>query len=400
MYSRRLDPNFFAYVRSRLVAAYGEKRVRDGGLRVYTTIDPRAQSIAKRAAGSTLNRAGDPAAALASIDPHSGAIRTLAASWHGHTLQFDLAADGARQTGSAFKTFVLVDAVWRHHANPNTTWYASEPFTYRGWSPHTYENTFFGPETLTKATIRSDNVVYAKLTLDLGPKSVAHVAHLMGIHSPLQPVPSIGLGANSVTPLMLASAYATLASGGEYHEPYAIREVVLPNGKVDHGHRWGPRKPARILPTGVAWTVTQVLEANVREGTGVAAQIPGRLVAGKTGTTTQWTDAWFAGYTPRRATVTWVGYPHRPRSMSNVHGVQVQGATFPAQIWRAYTATVLGHVRPATYAHGPWALTAYHGPRAMRRPPGSRRHAEKKHAHATKQEHGAKQGHGTKHGHG
>ena len=131
----------------------------------------------------------------------------------------------------------------------------------------------------------SDNVVYSKLTLDVGPGSVAHVAHLMGITSPLQVIPSIGLGSNSVTPLTLASAYATVASGGVCHAPYAVRKVVFADGEVDRGH-WSSHDVHRVLPPGVAWTVTKVLEANVREGTGVAAQLPGRHAAGKTGTTT------------------------------------------------------------------------------------------------------------------
>ena len=112
-----------------------------------------------------------------------------------------------------------------------------------------------------------------------------------------------------------------------------------------------------------------MLEANVRKGTGVAAQIPGRPVAGKTGTTTRWTDAWFAGYTPQLTTVTWVGYPLHPRSMWDVHGVEVQGGTFPARIWRAYTVRALAHMRPGSFERGGWQLAPFHGRRSMRHPP-------------------------------
>jgi penicillin-binding protein 1A len=375
LYRLERMPNFFAYVEAQLVRAYGRKEVQGGGLRVYTTLDPRAERLALSTMRRTLDRRGDPASALVSIDPHSGAIRALASNWHGHELQYDLPADGARQTGSAFKTFVLTDAVWHHRADPYTTWYDSSKFTYRStpqakpWTPRTYEGTYFGPETLLKATLRSDNVVYAKLTLDLGPGSVARVAHQMGITSPLQVVPSIGLGSNSVTPLVLASAYATLASGGVYHRPYAIWKVELPDGRPAGGHRWGTTRAHRVLPTGVAWTVTKVLEANVRAGTGVAAQIPGRHVAGKTGTTTRWTDAWFAGYVPRLTTVTWVGYPLHPRSMSDVHGIQVQGATFPAEIWHGFMARTLAGSPAGSFPRGGWRLRPYHGRRSMHRRP-------------------------------
>lgn len=375
-YRVRRMPNFFSYVESQLVREYGRAAVEGGGLRVYTTVDPRAQTIALNTMRDALGRSGDPASALVSIDPHSGAIRVLASSWHGHELQYDLPADGARQTGSAFKPFVLTDAVWLHHADPNTTWYDSSKFTFqptpqsKPWTPRTYENRYFGPETLKEATLLSDNVVYAKLTLDVGPASVAGVAHLMGITSPLQIVPSIGLGSNTVTPLTLASAYATLASGGVYHAPYAVRKVVFANGRVDSTH-WGPQDTHRVLPPGVAWTVTKVLEANVREGTGVAAQLPGRQAAGKTGTTTNWVDAWFAGYVPSLATVTWVGYPRRERPMTDVHGIQVQGATFPAQIWHGYMAQALRGSPIGMFHRGGWRVQPYRGPRSMKHRPNS-----------------------------
>jgi penicillin-binding protein 1A len=350
------------------VDAYGENEVENGGLRVYTTVDPRAEAIALAAMRDSLDRRGDPAAALVSIDPRTGAVRALASSWHGHHLQFDLPTSAARQTGSAFKPFVLTAAVWLHHADPDHTWYDSSRFTYHGWTPRTYENRYFGPETLTKATLLSDNVVYAKLTLDVGPAAVAWVAHKLGIQAPLQVVPSIGLGSNSVTPLDLASAYATLASGGVHHDPYVISKVVLADGKAADISNWQPRDSYQAIPRGVAWTVTKVLEQNVQSGTGVAARIPGRHVAGKTGTTTRWTDAWFAGYTPRLTTVTWVGYPlSERRSMSDVHGIEVQGATFPAEIWHTYMVRALAHLRPLDFPRGKWPLVPYNGPRSMNR---------------------------------
>jgi penicillin-binding protein 1A len=371
VYTIRRDRQFFSYVEQELISTYGAKRVKQGGLRVYTTLDRKAQAAAARAIKTTLNRKGDPASAVVSINPWNGAIVALQSIVHGHQLQFNLAAQGARQTGSAFKPFVLLDAIWKKHADPNQTTYVSAPFTYqpsplaKPWSPHTYENTFFGPETLTKATVLSDNVVFAKLTLDVGPRAVRHVAHILGVKVPLKAVPSIGLGSNSVPPLQMASAYATLAAGGVYRRPYAIRKVVLPNGKVDHDPRWGQAKGKRVVPKGVAWAVTQVLRQNVLHGTGIATQIPGREVVGKTGTTSNWTDGWFCGYTPRRATAVWVGYPHKEVPMRNVHGIHVQGASFPAQIWHSFMVDALHGKKPIRFDFegAGWKMYAWEGPR-------------------------------------
>ncbi|HET7566981.1 MAG TPA: transglycosylase domain-containing protein [Gaiellaceae bacterium] len=368
-YTIRRDPQFFSYVEAQLVQAYGRARVRDGGLRVYTTLDRRAQAQATRAVRRNLNRKGDPAAAVVSINPFNGAIVAMASLVHGRQLQFNLAAQGARQTGSSFKPFVLIAAIWKKHADPDRSVYVSAPFTYqptaqsKPWSPHTYENAFFGPETLTKAMVLSDNVVYAKLTLDVGPRAVAHVAHVMGVKQPLKPVPSIGLGSNSVRPLLMASAYATMASEGVYRKPYAIAKVVLPNGKRDTSHHWGARKGKRVIPRGVAYAITRVLEANVDHGTGVSARLAGRHVAGKTGTTSNWTDAWFCGYTPRRATVVWVGYPHKELPMRDVHGIHVQGASFPASIWHDFMAATLHGRRPIDFRPASWPMHAWEGPR-------------------------------------
>jgi penicillin-binding protein 1A len=369
VYSIRRDPQFFSYVEAQLVRAYGRARVREGGLRVYTTLERRAQAQATRAVRRNLNRKGDPAAAVVSINPFNGAIVAMASLVRGRQLQFNLAAQGARQTGSSFKPFVLIAAIWKKHADPDRSVYVSAPFTYqptaqsKPWSPHTYENTFFGPETLTEAMVLSDNVVYAKLTLDVGPRAVAHVAHVLGVKQPLKAVPSIGLGSNSVRPLLMASAYATMASEGVYRKPYAIAKVVLPNGKADTSHRWGARKGKRVIPRGVAYAITRVLEANVDHGTGVSAQLPGRHVAGKTGTTSDWTDAWFCGYTPRRATVVWVGYPHKELPMRDVHGIHVQGASFPASIWHDFMAATLHGRRPIDFRPASWPMHAWEGPR-------------------------------------
>ncbi|MBD0339277.1 MAG: transglycosylase domain-containing protein [Thermoleophilia bacterium] len=361
-YTQRRDPEFFQFVERQLVEGYGEQLVRQGGLRVTTTLVPRYQRLARQAIRSNLSRRGDPASAIVSIDPRNGAIRALTQVVPGRRQEFNVAWQGRRQAGSAFKTFVLVEAM-RQGMNPYATRYRSAPFSHvpgpgqDPWEPKTYDGGYYGPSTVVQATLRSDNVVYARLTLDVGPERIAERARAMGITTALQPVASIGLGANSVSVLEMASAYGTLAAGGVYREPYAIERVVLPSGEVDAA-TWR-RSSRRAVPAPVAYHVTRILERNMNEGTGRAALI-GRPAAGKTGTTDEHTDAWFAGYTPRLSTAVWVGYPKRTLRMLNVHGIRVAGGTFPAQIWgdymgRALRASPVGWRRPAeSWEWRPW----------------------------------------------
>jgi penicillin-binding protein 1A len=365
LYGTKREPAFFDYVRTQLVAAYGEQRVRRGGLRVTTTIEPHLQALARRAIRATLNRRSDPASALVSIDD-SGAIRALVSRVPGRRLQFDLAVQGRNEAGSTFKTFVLTAAVERG-MNPYATRYLSAPFHYdlgdgQVWNVHTYEGTYDGKETVSTALVRSDNTVFARLTVDVGPRRVAAVAHRMGISSPLEPVPSIGLGVNDVSVLEVASAYSTLARLGIRRDAYAIRKVVLPNGKADP--RWGPSKPERVVPRGVARTVDRVLQDNVERGTGVAAQI-GRPAAGKTGTTEHFTDAWFTGFTRRLTTSVWVGYYGRNVPMRHVHGIAVQGGSFPAQIWARFMRPATARWKPKAFPPaGGVAFRPWHGAHA------------------------------------
>jgi penicillin-binding protein 1A len=162
----------------------------------------------------------------------------------------------------------------------------------------------------------------------------------MGIKTKLKPVASIGLGSNSVSVLEMASAYATLAARGVRSEPVAIRRVVLANGRPDRDAGWGRVKRERVLTDGVAYEVTKILEQNMVAGTGTSAQI-GRPAAGKTGTTDNFADAWFCGYTPTLATAVWVGYPNAQIEMTSVHGIRVAGGTFPAEIWGLFMEPAL-----------------------------------------------------------
>jgi penicillin-binding protein 1A len=352
LYQRIREPYFFSYVVNELVREYGAATVRSGGLRVYTTIDRRLQIAATQAIRNTLFLKEDPAAAVVAINPKNGAIRAMTGVIPGRAKnQFNLVAQAKRQAGSTFKTFALITAV-AEGVNPETTSYKSAPFYYQPnslspvWEVKTYAEDYYGISSLESATLRSDNTVYAQLTLDLGPEKVARTARLMGVTVPQnEVVPSLGLGAISVSPLEMAAAYATLAAGGVYSEPMAIRKVVLSGGKEDKEPGWGTPRRRRVLEDWVAYEVTQILEENMFDGTGTGAYY-GRTAAGKTGTTDNHADAWFAGYTPTLQATVWVGYPQAQIPMENVHGISVAGGTFPAQIWRLFMQAAESNVYP------------------------------------------------------
>jgi penicillin-binding protein 1A len=338
-YTQIREPYFFSYVEDLLQQEYGTNTVREGGLKVYTTIRPALQRAATAAIKHVLDEPSDPASALVSIDPSNGAIRAMTAVTPGKTgNQFNFITSGARQPGSTFKTIALATAV-SEGLDPFTVEYLSAPFYYAPlkWKVQTYEHTYKGKELLVNATLQSDNTVYARLALDVGPQNIVDMARKLGIRtSPLTPDPAIALGAESVTPLEEASAYATLAAGGVYSKPMAITKVVLPDGKVDTSAGWGKPQQEREIPDWVASTVTQVLEQNMLYGTGTGAHVGGRTDAGKTGTTDNYADAWFSGYTPLLETTVWIGYPQGEIPMLDVHGSAVSGPTLPADVWHLF----------------------------------------------------------------
>jgi penicillin-binding protein 1A len=358
IYTRIKQPYFFSYVIDELQRQYGANTVREGGLKVYTTIDPRLQRLANKAIRDVLPYRSDPASAIVSIEPGTGAIRAMTAVVRNAGNQFNLAAQSARQAGSTFKAFVLASAI-EQGVDPDSTYYTSAPFTCvngpwcyadyvngRPWSVHTYGNTYSGSISLTHATLASDNTVYAQLTLDVGPRYVWQMAHRLGVHlSPDKPVASIGLGSLAVSPLDMAAAYATFAAMGVYAKPMAITKVVLPGDKVDNDSGWGKPQTKRALSQGVAWKVNDVLRQNAQYGTGAGSGDGIHPNAGKTGTTDNHADAWFDGYTRQLSTVVWMGYPKGEIPMLSVHGVTVAGATFDVPIWHEYMAGALWHHR-------------------------------------------------------
>jgi penicillin-binding protein 1A len=350
IYTRIKQPYFFSYVIDELEREYGANTVREGGLKVYTTIDPRLQRNAVKAMRDVLPYRSDPASAIVSVEPGTGAIRAMTAVVRSAKNQFNLAAQSRRQAGSTFKTFVLASAI-EQGVDPDSTYYTSAPFTCsRGpwcqepYSVHTYGNDYHGSMSLTRATLASDNTVYAQLTLDVGPRYVWQMAHRLGVHmSPDTPVASIGLGSLAVSPLDMAAAYATFAAMGIYAKPMAITKVILPGNKVDEDSNWGKPQTKRALSEGVAWKVNDVLRQNALYGTGAGSGDGLHPNAGKTGTTENHADAWFDGYTRQLSSVVWMGYPKGEIPMLNVHGQAVAGATFPVPIWHEYMAAALWH---------------------------------------------------------
>jgi penicillin-binding protein 1A len=338
-YFAKRQPYFFDYVENELIEKYGVRTVRKGGLKVYTTIDPRLQETGLEAMRAALPYPEDPSSALVSIDPRNGEIEAMVPSSRYGQSQFNLAAQGHRQPGSAFKAFVLTTAL-KQGIDPYSTYYTSKHLDldlprWGHWEVSTADQGYLGRINLQQATVASDNTVFAQLDLDVGPANVAATAKSMGIVSPLDGIPAEGIGGLrvGVSPLEMADAYATLADGGIHRDPVAIRRVVFPGGRVERPERPHPR---RVVSAAVAYQVWRLLHDNIVEGTGTAAYTGCAGQGGKTGTTDNFTDAWFAGIQPNLATVVWVGYPQSNAiEMSSVHGITVYGGTFPAEIWHS-----------------------------------------------------------------
>jgi penicillin-binding protein 1A len=334
------EPYFFDYVQQDLISRYGVATVRQGGLKVHTTIQPHLQEAARQAIighGYT----SDPAAAVVSIDPATGNIVAMASSGTYEQSYFNLAAQGHRQPGSAMKVYVLTTAL-RQGVDPDATTYESRVLNlnlpeFGPWRVTTAEGSACGCSmTIRQATEASDNTVFAQMDLDLGPEAVRDTAYDMGIETTLDAVPAEGIGGLriGVTPLEMANGSATLASGGIRNTPRAITRVEFPNGDVDEPER-GERE--RVFSDGVAYEVTDVLKGVISGGTGTAANI-GCPAAGKTGTTDDYTDAWFVGYTPRLSTAVWVGHPNARSTL----GSSAFGGTLAAPIWHDYMLTAKG----------------------------------------------------------
>ncbi len=343
-------PYFMEYVKAQLIEEYGADAVFRGGITVTTTLDLRMQRAAEAAIAGALDREDDPSAALVAIDPATGEVLAMVGGRDFSAQQFNVAAQGRRQPGSAFKPFVLATAL-NGEVTPETA-YECGPGEFRLPNGQTWTVTGAsgrtGPMRLREAMEKSINSVFAQLVLDVGATEVAETARRMGIETEITPVPAIALGGHEegVSPLEMASAYGTLAAGGTHARPFAISSVTDAEGEVLM--ETAPEMTEALDPA-VAYLTTDTLRGVITRGTGSAASI-GRPAAGKTGTTQRYRDAWFVGYTPDLVASVWVGYAEEQREMTDVHGRRVTGGSFPAEIWAAFMKGALDGVAASDFA--------------------------------------------------
>jgi membrane peptidoglycan carboxypeptidase len=348
-------PYFTNYVQQQLIDRYGAGRVFGGGLHVRSTIDLNVQRFARQSITKWLTDPNGPSAALVAVDPRDGSVLAMIGGNNYRRSQFNLAVQGERQPGSSFKPFVLATAL-KDGISPDSEFESGPvqiPLGDKVWYVHNYENSDLGRISLATATQESDNTVYAQLTQLVGPAAIVRTAKQLGISSPLKNYFAIGLGAEAVNPLEMARAFSAFDNGGLRidgaafgNHPRAISMVRNEAGRiVDNNLPVG----RHVLTANTAALVTSLLQGVVRAGTGRNAQLSdGRPAAGKTGTTENYGDAWFVGYTPQLVAAVWVGYPTRLKPMlTEYHGDAVAGGTYPALIWKSFME------RSLAYLHDP-----------------------------------------------
>lgn len=330
-------PYFVEYVRRDLIKRLGSERLYHGGLRIYTTLEPAAQVAAEAAAAAVLPSPDDPEVAVASLRWSDGSIVAIVGGRDFQKEKFDLATQGKRQTGSAFKPFVLAAALeegytldTKFEATPFST-----PVRDGIWRVENYENKRAAPRvSLRTAMVYSVNTVFARLIMRVGPKKVVDVARRMGIKTPIAPEPAIALGGldRGVSPLEMASAFGTIANGGRHIPPTAIDRVTDASGEIVYQPE---RVSTRAISEQHAKTLATVLNEVYAKGTGVGARF-GKWGAVKTGTAQSWRDAWLVGYAGDLSTAVWIGYPEAQIEMTNVRGIAVTGGSYPAQVWKRF----------------------------------------------------------------
>ena len=343
-----VEPYFIEFVKEQILddplfgATRGDRAraLFQGGLKIHTTLDLKLQKAASEAVSKVLTLKTDPAAALVSIEAATGKVKALVGGSDFEKNKYNLAVQGKRQAGSSFKPFTMVAAL-EAGVPPGFTLDTpspvdiTDPRNGQVWKVQNYSHRGEGVMNLRRATELSVNAFYAQLINKIGPEKVVDVAHKLGITSELKPYLSLALGTFEVSPYEMASAYATLANGGVHCKPFAIDRILDAGGKSVL--RNDP-DCTQALDAKIAAQANAILQGVVSRGTGRANGKIGRPAAAKTGTTDDYKDAWYTGFTPQFSTAVWIGYPKdRTRPLYNIHGLpKVFGGSLPAMIWSRY----------------------------------------------------------------
>ena len=319
----------------------------DEDIVVTTTIDLKMQAEAERALTDELNQKGGKfgveQGALVALDP-TGAIKAMVGGRNYADSQFNRAVAAKRQPGSSFKPFVYLAALEKG-LTPDTV-REDAPISVKGWSPENYSREYFGPVTLTKALSLSLNTVAVRLGLEVGPKAVVAVAHRLGISSDLEAVPSIALGSSEVTPLEMVSAYAAFANGGVGVQPHVIARVRTAGGKQLYARR--NANFGRVIDPQYLGMMNAMMQETLLTGTARKAELPGWQAAGKTGTSQDWRDAWFIGYTSYLVAGVWLGNDDGSPTK------KVSGGNLPVEIWSRFMKAAHQGVPVAALPLGSW----------------------------------------------
>jgi penicillin-binding protein 1A len=344
---------FIEAVRQQIAGKYGEDMLYGGGLRIYTTLDRDQQAAAWDAVTSTLDQPDDPGAALVAIDQY-GQVKAMVGGRDIETQKVNLAlgkqgGGSGRQAGSAFKPFVLAEAI-QQGISLNSKFEAPGKLVLpnanagKDWNVRNYGGTEQGVLDLVDATRVSSNTAYAQLMLEVGPEAVVDLAGKLGVATDLPAVNSLVLGTGEVSVLDMATGFSTFANRGVHNAPTLVAKVEQVDEDGDlHVVQQHTPSGERVLTEDEADLVTYCLRQVVVAGTARSADI-GKPVAGKTGTTQDNRDAWFVGYTPELTAAVWMGYVGAPgaevRFMDDVHGRAVTGGSFPAEIWAKFMRAV------------------------------------------------------------
>lgn len=327
----------------------GESALYGQGLRIYLTIDPRLQAAAQLSIASVLNEPGDPSSSLMSVDDAGRIVAMIGGqNFEASEVNLALGAQGGgsgRGPGSTFKPIALAEYIAQGNSVKSEIW-APAQHIYPGaddgadWTVDNYENKDLGKLTIEQATWQSANTAYSQIMEKITPQKFREMALRLGVSAEVKPVLSSVLGPSAVSVMDMTSVYSTFANHGTLKPPYVIRRVEAADGSVLYDAAQDPLKqPQQAIDPAVADTVSSVLTGVLASGTGSRARLKTKA-AGKTGTTKEYRDAWFAGYTCHVTAVVWMGFLGEPGQpvplMDNVHGIKVTGGSLPADIWRTY----------------------------------------------------------------